>query len=152
MELRGQMTGKKVLPYRRQTPLACDALWEFGRGREPMTLTSHSGFKQLCPASHWPVDTGDDKVWGPGGLCVAVSLEALSLLAMEVKGGVLTRLWELPGGSREGWELLMGSQTIVGSQLRERLGENELDFEKNSSSSSHLSIHPAVSPPREMDP
>lgn len=65
-----------------------------------MTLTSHSGFKQLCSASHWPVGTGDDKVWGPGGLRVAVSLEALSLLAMDVKGGVLlTRLWELPGGA-----------------------------------------------------
>ena len=61
-------------------------------------------------------------------LRVVVNLEALSLLAMEVEKERSPRDFGNCQGRVGGWELLTGSQTIVGLQLHGRLGESELDF------------------------
>lgn len=69
---------------------------------------------------------------------VTVSLEALSLWAMEVKKARSPGdFGNCQGGVRE----LFMSQTIAGSQLNGRLSESELGFKQNSKSSIHQSIH-----------
>lgn len=91
VELRGQVRGQKTLLCCRLccrlTSLAHDTLWEFGTGREPINLNLPSGFKKLCPASHWPVDRGGGKMWVVGGFHVWQRALGQILLAMEVKKG-----------------------------------------------------------------
>lgn len=85
--LRRQMKGQKALPCCRLTSLTHDALWEFGTGRELINLNRPSGFKKLCPASHWPVGWGGGNVWVAGGFHVWQRVLGQRLLAMEMKKG-----------------------------------------------------------------
>lgn len=95
------MRGQKALPCYGQ-PWARDL--EFGTHK----LNLSSGFKKLCPASGWE--------WLQG--VVARGL-GQSLLAMEVKKERVQVTLVTARVELGAWKLLIGSQTIVASELNE---------------------------------